>query len=64
MGDFGAISSDITRAGPRRTMVPKSNGQSWRARYSKKLCFNGHSNFADCRLPLFDQRLLWHAGGP
>ena len=45
MGDFGAISSDITQGWSTPYNMPKSNGQSWRARYSKNFASTG-TNFA------------------
>ena len=45
MGGFGAISSDITQGWSTPYNMPKSNGQSWRARYSKNFASTG-TNFA------------------
>ncbi|WP_439231829.1 fimbria/pilus outer membrane usher protein [Klebsiella quasipneumoniae] len=45
MGDFGAISSDITQGWSTPQNMPKSRGQSWRARYSKNFAATG-TNFA------------------
>lgn len=45
MGDFGAISTDITQGWSTPQNMPKSNGQSWRARYSKNFATTG-TNFA------------------
>lgn len=41
MGDLGAISSDITQSWSTPQGVEKSNGQSWRARYSKNFVDTG-----------------------
>lgn len=45
MGDFGAISTDMTQGWSTPQNMPKSNGQSWRARYSKNFATTG-TNFA------------------
>lgn len=45
MGDFGALSLDVTQAWSQPKDVEKSNGQSWRARYSKNFIETG-TNFA------------------
>lgn len=41
MGDFGAISADMTQAWSTPQGEEKSNGQSWRARYSKNFVGTG-----------------------
>lgn len=41
MGDFGAISADMTQAWSTPQGGEKSNGQSWRARYSKNFVGTG-----------------------
>lgn len=41
MGDFGAISADMTQAWSTPQGSDKSNGQSWRARYSKSVIGTG-----------------------
>ncbi|MEX0565482.1 outer membrane usher protein [Raoultella ornithinolytica] len=45
MGDFGAISTDMAQGWSTPQNMPKSNGQSWRARYSKNFATTG-TNFA------------------
>lgn len=45
MGDFGAVSADVTQAWSQPKNEVKSNGQSWRARYSKNFVETG-TNFA------------------
>lgn len=45
MGDFGAVSVDVTQAWSQPKNELKSNGQSWRARYSKNFVETG-TNFA------------------
>lgn len=45
MGDFGAISTDMTQAWATPQQLSKSNGQSWRVRYSKNVVATG-TNFA------------------
>jgi len=45
MGDFGALSTDVTQAWSVPRDLPKSNGQSWRIRYSKNIVGTG-TNFA------------------
>lgn len=45
MGDIGAISVDVTQAWSMPQDGPKTNGQSWRARYSKNFIETG-TNFA------------------
>lgn len=45
MGDFGAISVDVTQAWSTPKDEDKSSGQSWRARYSKNILETG-TNFA------------------
>ncbi|MCK6903992.1 fimbrial biogenesis outer membrane usher protein [Enterobacter roggenkampii] len=50
MGDFGAISADITQAWSTPQGGEKSNGQSWRARYSKNIVGTGtHFSIAGYR---------------
>lgn len=45
MGDFGAVSADVTQAWSKPKSDVKSSGQSWRARYSKNFVDTG-TNFA------------------
>ncbi|MCS2153357.1 fimbrial biogenesis outer membrane usher protein [Scandinavium goeteborgense] len=45
LGDFGALSTDVTQAWSDRHNQPKDNGQSWRVRYSKNIVQTG-TNFA------------------
>lgn len=45
MGDLGAVSTDVTQAWSKPQDLPKSNGQSWRVRYSKNFIETG-TNFA------------------
>ncbi|CAI1969312.1 Outer membrane usher protein fimD precursor [Serratia fonticola] len=45
LGDFGAISTDVTQAWSTMEDQPKDNGQSWRIRYSKNIVQTG-TNFA------------------
>lgn len=45
MGDFGAVSVDVTQAWSTPKDDEKSSGQSWRARYSKNILETG-TNFA------------------
>lgn len=45
MGDFGAFSTDLTQARSKPQDIDKSNGQSWRIRYSKNFVETG-TNFA------------------
>jgi outer membrane usher protein len=45
MGDFGAFSTDVTQSWGTPKDMPKSNGQSWRIRYSKNFVETG-TNFA------------------
>lgn len=45
LGDFGAISTDVTQAWSTMQDRPKDNGQSWRIRYSKNIVQTG-TNFA------------------
>lgn len=45
LGDFGAISTDVTQAWSTLQDQPKDNGQSWRIRYSKNIVQTG-TNFA------------------
>lgn len=45
LGDFGAISTDMTQAWSTRQNVQKDNGQSWRIRYSKNVVQTG-TNFS------------------
>ncbi|HCM9129859.1 fimbria/pilus outer membrane usher protein [Enterobacter asburiae] len=45
MGDYGAFSTDVTQAWSTPKDLPKSNGQSWRIRYSKNFIDTG-TNFA------------------
>ncbi|MDD9244312.1 fimbrial biogenesis outer membrane usher protein [Enterobacter soli] len=50
MGDFGAISADMTQAWSTLQGGKKSNGQSWRARYSKNVVGTGtHFSIAGYR---------------
>lgn len=50
MGDFGAISADIIQAWSTPQGGEKSNGQSWRARYSKNVVGTGtHFSIAGYR---------------
>lgn len=50
MGDFGAISADMTQAWSTPQGGKKSNGQSWRARYSKNVVGTGtHFSIAGYR---------------
>lgn len=45
LGEFGAISTDVTQAWSTMQDRPKDNGQSWRIRYSKNIVQTG-TNFA------------------
>lgn len=45
LGDFGAISTDVTQAWSTMQDKPQDNGQSWRVRYSKNVIQTG-TNFA------------------
>lgn len=45
MGDIGAISADVTQAWSTMQDQPKTDGQSWRVRYSKNLIQTG-TNFS------------------
>ncbi|HAT1622034.1 TPA: fimbrial biogenesis outer membrane usher protein [Raoultella planticola] len=45
MGDLGAVSTDMTQGWSTPQNMPKSRGQSWRARYSKNFATTG-TNFA------------------
>ncbi|MFV8984570.1 fimbria/pilus outer membrane usher protein [Serratia fonticola] len=45
MGDIGAISADVTQAWSTMQDQPKTDGQSWRVRYSKNLVQTG-TNFS------------------
>ncbi|MEG5912085.1 fimbria/pilus outer membrane usher protein [Enterobacter bugandensis] len=45
MGDFGAISTDVTQAWSTPDNTAKTSGQSWRARYSKNFIDTG-TNFS------------------
>lgn len=45
MGDFGAVSADVTQGWSTPKGGEKSNGQSWRARYSKNIVNTG-TNFS------------------
>jgi outer membrane usher protein len=45
LGDFGAISTDVTQAWSTMENRPKDSGQSWRIRYSKNIVQTG-TNFA------------------
>ncbi|WP_025123591.1 MULTISPECIES: fimbria/pilus outer membrane usher protein [unclassified Serratia (in: enterobacteria)] len=45
LGDFGAISTDVTQAWSTMQEQPKDSGQSWRIRYSKNIIQTG-TNFA------------------
>lgn len=45
LGDFGAISTDVTQAWSTMQDRSKDNGQSWRVRYSKNIVQTG-TNFA------------------
>lgn len=45
LGDFGAISTDVTQAWSTMQDRPKDSGQSWRIRYSKNIVQTG-TNFA------------------
>ncbi|MGL5387209.1 MAG: fimbria/pilus outer membrane usher protein [Serratia sp. (in: enterobacteria)] len=45
LGDFGAISTDVTQAWSTMQERPKDSGQSWRIRYSKNIIQTG-TNFA------------------
>ena len=45
LGDFGAISTDVTQGGGTMQDRAKENGQSWRIRYSKNIVQTG-TNFA------------------
>lgn len=45
MGDFGAVSTDVTQAWSTPQHQDKSSGQSWRIRYSKNIVGTG-TNFA------------------
>ncbi|MBL5902946.1 fimbria/pilus outer membrane usher protein [Serratia fonticola] len=45
LGDFGAISTDVTQAWSTREQRPKDSGQSWRVRYSKNIVQTG-TNFS------------------
>lgn len=45
LGEFGAVSTDITQAWSTSQNQPKDDGQSWRVRYSKNIVETG-TNFA------------------
>jgi outer membrane usher protein len=45
LGDFGAISTDVTQAWSRQKGGNRENGQSWRVRYNKNFISTG-TNFA------------------
>lgn len=45
LGEFGAVSADMTQAWSKQERQSKTNGQSWRARYSKNIVETG-TNFA------------------
>ncbi|MFN3071300.1 fimbria/pilus outer membrane usher protein [Serratia sp. J2] len=45
LGDFGALSTDVTQAWSTMKDQPQENGQSWRIRYSKNFVQTG-TNFA------------------
>ncbi|WP_447878022.1 fimbria/pilus outer membrane usher protein [Serratia fonticola] len=45
LGEFGAISTDVTQAWSSKQDQPEDNGQSWRIRYSKNIVQTG-TNFA------------------
>ncbi|WP_424589368.1 fimbria/pilus outer membrane usher protein [Buttiauxella sp.] len=45
LGDFGALSTDVTQAWSTLQDMPKDSGQSWRVRYSKNIVQTG-TNFA------------------
>ncbi|MES3576422.1 fimbria/pilus outer membrane usher protein [Enterobacter cloacae] len=45
MGDFGALSADVTQAWSTLAHTAKTQGQSWRARYSKNVLNTG-TNFS------------------
>lgn len=45
LGDFGAVSADVSQAWSTMQNQPKDNGQSWRVRYSKNIVQTG-TNFA------------------
>ena len=45
LGEFGALSADVTQAWAKQEHQPKSDGQSWRVRYSKNIVETG-TNFA------------------
>ncbi|MFV8868600.1 fimbria/pilus outer membrane usher protein [Serratia fonticola] len=45
LGDFGALSTDVTQAWSSMQDSPKESGQSWRVRYSKNILQTG-TNFA------------------
>ncbi|PVZ82617.1 fimbrial assembly protein [Serratia sp. S1B] len=45
LGDFGALSADVTQAWSTMKDQPQENGQSWRVRYSKNFVETG-TNFA------------------
>ncbi|MGQ5846584.1 fimbria/pilus outer membrane usher protein [Serratia sp. IR-2025] len=45
LGEFGALSVDATQAWAKQEHQPKSDGQSWRVRYSKNIVATG-TNFA------------------
>ncbi len=45
LGDFGAISTDVTQAWSTMQDQPKDSGQSWRIRYSKNIVQTG-TNFS------------------
>ena len=45
LGDFGAISADVTQAWSKQNNQEKESGQSWRVRYSKNFVRTG-TNFA------------------
>ncbi|HBE9180055.1 TPA: fimbrial biogenesis outer membrane usher protein [Serratia fonticola] len=45
LGDFGALSTDVTQAWSTMQDRPKDSGQSWRIRYSKNIVQTG-TNFA------------------
>ncbi|MGL4430253.1 MAG: fimbria/pilus outer membrane usher protein [Silvania sp.] len=45
LGDFGALSGDVTQAWSTMQNMPEDSGQSWRVRYSKNVVQTG-TNFA------------------
>ncbi|GDX05847.1 fimbria/pilus outer membrane usher protein [Buttiauxella sp. A111] len=45
LGDFGALSTDVTQAWSSMKDMPEDSGQSWRVRYSKNIVQTG-TNFA------------------